>query len=101
VTSPCSISNMSRLRPGDDELGVQLGDAVPLWFERLSSEGLLDDGAKVALMNLFDAMVAIGGRENQLLWRSEGLLTSSNGTPCRSTRGRPLPVSRGPEPGRP
>ena len=65
-----------------DELALELDDAVPGWFPRLESLGLLSEDAKASLLDLLARLGAIGA--DSVAWRREALETSPDWSDVRA-----------------
>jgi hypothetical protein len=72
-----------------DELALQLDDAVPQWFPRLSKAGLLTEQAQAALRALLDAL-DFGGPARSALWTEEALYDAVEWEQVRDMAGRAL-----------
>jgi hypothetical protein len=59
-----------------DELALQLADAVPSWFPRLSNVHLLTEDAKRALRALDDALSSFSGPADSALWTEDALYSA-------------------------
>jgi hypothetical protein len=73
-----------------DELALQLADAVPQWFPRLSKAGLLTEDAKEALLELDAALSSFGGRANAPLWTDDALYVADQWQRVRDLASRAL-----------
>jgi hypothetical protein len=72
-----------------DELALQLDDAVPQYFPRLSNAGLLTEDAQQALRALLDAL-SFGGPPPSALWTEEALYNADEWQHVRDVAARAL-----------
>jgi len=73
-----------------DELAMQLDDAVPAWFPRLTEAGLLSAKAQQVLVVLLAALDDFSGRQNAALWTKDALYDAPQWQGVRDLAGRAL-----------
>ena len=73
-----------------DELALQLEDAVPYWFPRLTGAQLLSGEAQRMLVELLDALGDFGGPANAALWTEEALCSADEWRHVRDLAQRAL-----------